>query len=45
MIFKKGVRDSYILNPKTGEKAKLKKERGTYTMEVVVDDQGFSGQA
>ena len=43
VIFKKGVRDSYILNPKTGEKAKLKKERGTYTMEVVVDDQGFSG--
>ena len=45
VVFKRGARDSYILNPKTGERAKLKKERGTYTMEVTVDDPGFSGQA
>ena len=45
VVFKKGARDSYILNPRTGERARLKKERGTYTMEVTVDDPGFSGQA
>ena len=45
VVFRKGARDSYILNPKTGEKAKLKRERGTYTMEVTLDDPVFGGQA
>ena len=45
VVFRSGVNDSFIRNPKTGEKVPLKRERGTYTMEVVVDDQGFSRQA
>ena len=45
VVFRPGTNDSFILNPKTGEKVQLKRERGTYTMEVVVEDPGFSGQA
>ena len=45
VVFRSGANDSFIRNPKTGEKVPLKRERGTYTMEVVVDDPGFSGQA
>ena len=45
VVFRSGTNDSFIRNPKTGEKVQLKRERGTYTMEVVVDDPGFSGQA
>ena len=45
VVFKPGARDSFILNPRTGEKVQLKREKGTYTMEVEVEDAGFSGQA
>ena len=45
MVFKPGVNDSFILNPRTGEKVQLKRERGTYTMEVEVEDADFSGRA
>ena len=45
VVFRSGANDSFIRNPKTGEKVPLKRERGTYTMEVVVDDPVFSGQA
>ena len=44
-VFRSGVNDSFIRNPRTGEKAPLRRERGTYTMEVEVDDPGFTGQA
>ena len=45
VVFEKGKHDSYILNPRTGEKAALRRERGTYTLEVAIDDQGFNGRA
>ena len=45
VVFRNGSNDSFIRNPRTGEKVQLKRERGTYTMEVVVDDPDFSGRA
>ena len=45
VVFKQGANDSFILNPKTGEKVRLKRERGTYTMEVEVEDLDFIGRA
>ena len=45
VVFRNGTHDSFIRNPRTGEKVQLKRERGTYTMEVVVDDPDFSGRA
>ena len=45
VVFKPGVYDSFILNPRTGEKVQLKREKGTYTMEVEVEDMDFSGRA
>ena len=45
VVFKPGVNDSFILNPRTGEKVQLKREKGTYTMEVEVEDMDFSGRA
>ena len=45
VVFKPGVNDSFILNPQTGKKVQLKRERGTYTMEVEVEDAHLSGRA
>lgn len=45
VVFRPGVWDSFILNPRTGEKVPLKRERGTYTLEVEVDESDFSGRA
>ena len=45
VVFKPGANDSFILNPRTGEKVQLKREKGTYTMEVEVEDADFSGRA
>ena len=56
VVFKPGKHDSFISNPKTGERITLRRERGTYTMDVELEglllggeDPGasadFSGQA